>query len=451
MSHEEQLRGLGDFDHLFDLIRCLPNELPSQSSHHSVKEGLGNFDVVWRYLDAIHPESQSSSLKNIEYKSDDRALVLPTKKEPNTQSLGKKRLSKKPRVTSFDRILYNTQQPGVQPTKLAVDAYEGLRKERKQYRREDKGYRSDGYETCFSNQQHSTKTATPPFHGGKSGKDLVLGEIALNTAQKMKTQTTSSLDRVRTLTTKLVETFPDEDSVILGSPAGVTDIAQVDHKVHTNKTMLPYIAATGNSLHVFIDSSNILIGFLNKVKGDHGLANSGRFLRRPRLDFHALLQLLSRGRDVTRKVLVASSPLLQPIEEAQTLGFETSILQRVTKSVSISRGSKSDPEQATGRKQKISNTEQGVDELLHLKMMESLLDYTPSIMVLATGDANVSEYSSGFFKCVERALVRGWKVEVLSFKRSLNQLWLDKAFRKEWSGRFRTILLDDFTEELFDQ
>jgi len=443
MSHGEQPRGLGDFDQLIHLIQRLPNELPCQSSDHTVKEGLGNFDVVWRYLDAVHLQSQSN---NIEYKS---TLVVPTTKELNIQSLRKTRLDKKPRAASFDGIL-NTQQTALQSTKNTVIAYDDLLKEGKQYKREDKGYRSDGYIMCSSKQQRSTKTATRPFPGGKNEKDLVFGEFSSNTAQNIKKRTTSSLDRVRTLTTKLIEMFPNEASVILGPPSRTT---QLGPKVHfSNKPTIPYIAANGNSLHMFIDSSNILIGFLNKVKQDHRFANSDHFLRRPRLDFHALLHLLSRGRHVTRKVLVASAPLLQPIEEAQTLGFEISILQRVTKPALISRGSTSDPEQTTGRKQKkISNAEQGVDELLHLKMMESLLDYTPSIIVLATGDANVAEYSSGFFKCVERALIRGWKVEVLSFKRSLNRLWLDKAFRKEWSGRFRTILLDDFTEELFDR
>jgi hypothetical protein len=90
-----------------------------------------------------------------------------------------------------------------------------------------------------------------------------------------------------------------------------------------------------------------------------------------------------------------------------------------------------------------------VDEILHMKMLESMIDTDlPSTMVLATGDAAVAEYSSGFLRNVERALERGWKVELVAWRRSMSYAYRDKAFRKKWAGQFTIVELDDFQEEL---
>jgi hypothetical protein len=93
--------------------------------------------------------------------------------------------------------------------------------------------------------------------------------------------------------------------------------------------------------------------------------------------------------------------------------------------------------------------EQGVDEILQLKMLESLLDYrTPSTIVLATGDGAKAEYSDGFTKVLERALILGWNVELASWASSLNSVY--KGFIERWDGQFRFVPLEGFAEYMLE-
>jgi hypothetical protein len=65
--------------------------------------------------------------------------------------------------------------------------------------------------------------------------------------------------------------------------------------------------------------------------------------------------------------------------------------------------------------------EQGVDELLHLKIANVLLDHEPpQTLVLVTGDAKASDYGTSFLGQTERALKRGWDVHVWSWKGQLS-------------------------------
>ncbi|KAI0300544.1 hypothetical protein B0F90DRAFT_421239 [Multifurca ochricompacta] len=79
-------------------------------------------------------------------------------------------------------------------------------------------------------------------------------------------------------------------------------------------------------VHVFIDYSNILIGFLTYLRRHphHLLSTKIRWMS------HAALALiLERGRSVTRRVLTASSPLYQPVDTAAQLGYEVHVYARV--------------------------------------------------------------------------------------------------------------------------
>ena len=69
-------------------------------------------------------------------------------------------------------------------------------------------------------------------------------------------------------------------------------------------------------------------------------------------------------------------------------------------------------------------------------------------MVLASGDAAEAEYSGGFLKNVERALIKGWKVELVAWSAGLSQDYQSPGFLKKWKGKFKIIALDDFSEEL---
>lgn len=167
-------------------------------------------------------------------------------------------------------------------------------------------------------------------------------------------------------------------------------------------------------------------------------------MRRPAFSFHGLSLILERGRGAAKKVLVGSSPITPVILEARELGYETSILERVEKdryAGSASSGSES----AASKRRKV---EQAVDEICHLKILESVLDYTPSTIVLASGDGAAGEYSPGFFKVIERCLLRGWVVELVSFKRTLSGFYKDKEFKKKWKDQFQFVPLDGFVEDL---
>ena len=154
---------------------------------------------------------------------------------------------------------------------------------------------------------------------------------------------------------------------------------------------------------------------------------------------------------MTRRVLVGSSPVTKEIVEAGSLGYETCILDRVEKEVTpekeSSTSASSGSETSVSRK-KTRYVEQGVDELLHMKMLESIIDYEPSTVVLASGDGAPAEFSMGFFHVILRYLMLGWTVEVVAFRNNLNKNYRDAAFRRKWGNKFRLILLDDYAEEL---
>jgi hypothetical protein len=101
-----------------------------------------------------------------------------------------------------------------------------------------------------------------------------------------------------------------------------------------------------------------------------------------------------------------------------------------------------------GRRQKVVS-EQGVDEILQMKMLESLVDTKePATIVLASGDAAEAEYSGGFLKNVERALEKGWHVELVSWRCGLSRDYRSSKFTTKWKGQFTIVELDDFSEEL---
>ena len=95
--------------------------------------------------------------------------------------------------------------------------------------------------------------------------------------------------------------------------------------------------------------------------------------------------------------------------------------------------------------------EQGVDEVLHLKILESVVDSDePGTMVLATGDAAQAEYSEGFMAMAERALKKGWCVELVSWSKNISAMYTRKEWTQAWGERFRIVTLDDYAEELLD-
>ncbi|KIJ49263.1 hypothetical protein M422DRAFT_45163 [Sphaerobolus stellatus SS14] len=289
--------------------------------------------------------------------------------------------------------------------------------------------------------------------------------------------------------------------------------------------------------HVFIDHSNILIGFLNYIRRSRK-PGSGK----PLLYFPALSLILERGRPVTWRVLAASSPLYQNIDIAKELGYSVHVYARVpdlgengngtepigstngdtsatsggtpitsvlglknmgTKgrkpaSTSISRytttTTESDPglsprngrpsahtrsisipsvsnlassatslpsSQPSGTPQRIRYREQGVDELLQLKLHQALLspeaDPLPpgATIVLATGDGASGQFNEdGFVGAVRTALKKGWNVELYAWASGVSGVWRrieeDKENGKDGRGRFKVWTIDSFGSDLVE-
>ncbi|KAL2058492.1 hypothetical protein ABVK25_001220 [Lepraria finkii] len=225
---------------------------------------------------------------------------------------------------------------------------------------------------------------------------------------------------------------------------------------------------TREGIHVFVDASNILIGFLNALKISRGQSINTRMPRQP-ISFHNLSLILERGRPTAKRIVVGSDNFSE-MQEAKAIGYETNILDRVHKAKELSprqkkytNGSGTAHSGGSGSETTAAAlavaasvqyapekwVEQAVDEILHLKMMESVVDASePSIMVLATGDAAEAEYSGGFLKMVERALGKGWKIELASFRHTTSGAYKRREFRQKWGDGFKTVELDDFVEVL---
>lgn len=241
--------------------------------------------------------------------------------------------------------------------------------------------------------------------------------------------------------------------------------AKLDKILVKDRAMRP---TRSNKVHVFVDLSNITIGFYDALKLSHQIPVNKR-MKAPRFCFEHLAHVLERGRVVEKRVLAGSLLTTYArkwpsyMQEAKILGYDMNILQRVIKASSPTRKPRglgrpdaewttsddcaSPNEDATAVQMK--QGEQGVDELLHLKMCQSALDALPGTAVIATGDAAEAEFSDGFKANVERLLRQGWNVEIIGWSKGLSKAWRDSAFTEQWNDQVRLIELDPFVEELF--
>ncbi|KAI9818017.1 MAG: hypothetical protein M1826_001450 [Phylliscum demangeonii] len=218
-------------------------------------------------------------------------------------------------------------------------------------------------------------------------------------------------------------------------------------------------AVDGGGIHIFVDASNIFIGFHETLKKARGIREGSRTRSVP-FSFYSFSLILERGRPVARRVLAGSKPANAAIAEAERSGYKCDMLDRVLKAREApsprrrtdcqTAPTTSDYSSSDAKLAPMRMVEQAVDELLHMKMLESLLDYGPSTMVLASGDAAVAEFSPGFVAAVTRALERGWKVEIYSFRRNLSSIYRNLVSSGKWHGMLKIISLDPYAEELLD-
>jgi len=242
----------------------------------------------------------------------------------------------------------------------------------------------------------------------------------------------------------------------------------LDHKLQSLKdedaklrnTLETALGASG-PVHVFIDLSNIIIGFYDSIKSSHGFPLNMRAKPSPPFSFENFDAILTRGRKTEKKIVAGSvgghSKRPSYMTEARQLEYEMNIMQRVPKPSSPVKRRGRTNESATSDTSgddffvgPMKQGEQGVDEVLHLKLLQSAMD-KPSggTIVLATGDAAHAEYSDGFKKNIERVLAFGWNIELYGWSRNISSAWRDPVFAQQWGRRFRIIELDDFCEELF--
>ncbi|KAL9082909.1 MAG: hypothetical protein Q9159_006110 [Coniocarpon cinnabarinum] len=307
---------------------------------------------------------------------------------------------------------------------------------------------------AFKPEQSSVEAATAKS-ASKSRRAKIYHEIR-------PLEEVETVDLYWKLLLKLMQRFP-EDKVTLLNPSALIMDSQND---------------TG--LHIFIDASNILIGFHEQLKRTRNIPESSRVpVVHP--SFASLALLLERRRAVTKRVLVGSSPHVEVYTQAKTCGYELNILDKVWKARELTErqkffalrdaaranGNSGSDEASSGAAAGSSGNavaqprpkwvEQGVDEVLNNKMGESLAD-TPDppqnatkrpTAVLATGDAQQAEYSSGFGAWARRMLKHGWNVEVAAWSSSISKEYYAMQKEPGWKGRFQVIKLDDFAEELF--
>ncbi len=174
--------------------------------------------------------------------------------------------------------------------------------------------------------------------------------------------------------------------------------------------------------HVFIDNSNIFGGTLRTA------ARVEAHIPWPaiRLYTRHFITLIEGGQAIGQRVFAGSVPPGNEDlwEYAREMGYNTDLLRKV--------------ERDDGRL-----GEQGVDELLHLKIANLLLDVDPpETLVLATGDGRLSQFGTGFGAQAERALKRGWKVEVWSWAEQLSGVY--GRLQTQYPGKLRIHELDPF-------
>lgn len=177
--------------------------------------------------------------------------------------------------------------------------------------------------------------------------------------------------------------------------------------------------------HIFLYNSNIF-GGAQRVAVEREKVPTWQCVR---VDYSNLFRLLRYGKAHDGVSLLAGSvpPGNEALwEAARVAGFDTTLLRRVT---------------ADNGKL----VEQGVDEAIHLRIGNILLDTEPDnvgTIVLATGDGAQTDQGSSFTDQVVRAAKRGWNVEIWSWQSQLAKRLRDT--RLAYPNLVRVMKLDEW-------
>ena len=176
------------------------------------------------------------------------------------------------------------------------------------------------------------------------------------------------------------------------------------------------------TVHIVWDNSNIWLGGRDTRARIEPTVIQYAF----RIHFENLYNLVLNTRPPGQRYFGGSVP-----PEAETLwkfvenlGCETNLLHRVA-----------------------AGGEQAVDEILHLKMADLLLDIEPpETLALLSGNGHTSQFQSSFPAHVQRALDRGWGVEIYSWECSMSHKGYDGILKNHSQAKY--IKLDDFYGEI---
>jgi hypothetical protein len=174
------------------------------------------------------------------------------------------------------------------------------------------------------------------------------------------------------LVKKLLKKFPEELGI-------VNSISRLGNK-------------NDDGIHIFVDCSNIVIGFYNRLKYNRKISTAAYF-KQPPFSYLSLALVLERGRKVSRRILVGSNPrpyasergLPDYMQEAAMFGYEVNMLERVQKlkrptsrkkKHGTGNGYATTSGQSSGSETPFSGVsvvaEQAVDEILQMKLLESM-------------------------------------------------------------------------------
>ncbi|TDZ51596.1 hypothetical protein CTRI78_v007566 [Colletotrichum trifolii] len=207
-------------------------------------------------------------------------------------------------------------------------------------------------------------------------------------------------------------------------------------------------------VYVFGDMSNVTIGCYDNVKCKMGIAKHQPL--KANFRFKPLTEIIERDRHIARRHAIGSRKPngSEPsyFKDARAADYEVEVLRRVNQEPKTrGNGASSDSGEVYRRNR---YEEQSVDETVQLRMSEAIMDYDPGIMALISGDGNdnLTGFSAGFPKFVERALNAGWVVEVYSFKSNTAFCWTSSTWLDDprWAGRLSHHLLDPFSQDMVD-
>ncbi|KAH9919468.1 uncharacterized protein BXZ73DRAFT_92068 [Epithele typhae] len=348
---------------------------------------------------------------------------------------------------------------------------------------EDGDYSSSSREATSSSPRPKTTPATPATFRREKQKQRAAAETNPRLHHSRSTPslhvTTRSFDaqtiQLRTLAHKLRLLFRTERQALLGvlSRDFTSSATYADPRG-------PAPTSQDTLIHVFIDHSNILIGFVNYAK--RHLGHIVRKIKQTHLSHAALALVLERGRPVTRRVLVTSSPSTSRWTPRSSSGTSRG-QNNHNNGNNNSNGAEAGPPRARGKARQPARghahktstggngtstdpnanangaaaarqryREQGVDELLQLKLHQAIADVDAppagATIVLATGDGNVGQFNEdGFLGCVRTALKKGWRVELYAWEGGLSRAW-NREFGAD--RRFTVCMLDDYAADLIE-